>query len=226
MGSTMAGVSVATWSSLVHNVHITPEEVHRAYEGWTSTYEQDLANLGSSGADHLGDELVTTLRDMGRVDMGTVSVLDVACGTGLVGDALVKRGFSNITGTDFCRSMLDIAEQKGVYKHLDESSFGEEVPSNLAGNKFDCVVMKGGFAAGHLPLASLGTMARLCKPGGLVINSMTLEYTQIVAEYQGIEEYVKRLEEEGVWRIVKRKVIPDYINGKEGLLHICQVWSS
>ena len=48
-------------------------------------------------------------------------------------------------------------------------------------------------------------------------------FLQIVAEYQGIEEYVKRLEEEGVWRIVKRKVIPDYINGKEGLLHICQV---
>ena len=45
----MAGVSVAAWSSLVHNVRITPEEVHRAYEGWTSTYEQDLANLGSSG---------------------------------------------------------------------------------------------------------------------------------------------------------------------------------
>ena len=45
----MAGVSEAAWSSLVHNVHITPEDVHRAYEGWTSTYEQDLANLGSSG---------------------------------------------------------------------------------------------------------------------------------------------------------------------------------
>ena len=27
---------------------------------------------------------------------------------------------------------------------------------------------------------SLDTMARLCKPGGLVINSMTLEYTQVV----------------------------------------------
>jgi len=211
-----------TYKSLVYNLSITPSAVKEIYDGWAGLYDQDQVKL-KTGADHLGDELVTTLRDMGREDMGTVSVLDVACGTGLVGDALVKRGFSNITGTDFCRSMLDIAEKKGVYKHLDESSFGEEVPSNLAGDKFDCVVMKGGFAAGHLPLASLGTMARLCKPGGLVINSMTLEYTQIVAEYQGIEEYVKRLEEEGVWRIVKRKVIPDYINGKEGLLHICQV---
>ena len=42
-----------------------------------------------------------------------MSILDVACGTGLVGDALVKRGFSNITGLDFCKSMLDIANTKG-----------------------------------------------------------------------------------------------------------------
>merc|ERR1711892_320270 len=194
---TMDPQTEKTYKSLVYNLSITPSAVKEIYDGWAGLYDQDQVKL-KTGADHLGDELVTTLRDMGREDMGTVAVLDVVCGTGLVGDALVKRGFSNITGTDFCRSMLDVAEKKGVYKHLDESSFGEKVPSNLAGDKFDCVVMK----------------------------AMTLEYTQIVAEYQGIEEYVKRLGEEGVWRIFKRKVIPDYINGKEGLLHICQVVSS
>ena len=41
----------------------------------------------------------------------------------------------------------------GVYKHLVETPFGGEIPSTLVENQYDCVVMKGGFAAGHLPLA-------------------------------------------------------------------------
>jgi len=137
--------------------------------------------------------------------------------------ALVRRGFRDISGLDFCRAMLDIAEKKGVYKHLVETSFGSEIPCVLAEKQYDCVVMKGGFAAGHLPLASLATMARLCKPGGLVINSMTLEYTQIVPEYQGLEEYVTKMQEDKVWKMMKRKVIADYINGKDGLLHVFQM---
>ena len=81
-------------------------------------------------------------------------------------------------------------------------------------------------------------MAKVCRPGGLVINSMTLEYTkvnvnktdqelmmkpQIVKEYQGIDDYVAELQEEGVWTILSRKVISDYINGKDGLIHILRV---
>ena len=66
-------------------------------------------------------------------------------------------------------------------------------------------------------------MATLCKSGGLVINSMTLEYTKIVKEYQNIEGYVKQQEDSGVWKVVVRKVIGDYINGKDGLLHVLQV---
>jgi len=215
--------SEATWSGLVHNTHITPAQVHTAYLGWAATYEQDLANLRTSGAEHLANELVDTLKLLRREAMETISVLDVACGTGLVGEALVRRGFTDISGLDFCRAMLDIAQEKGVYKHLVETPFGGEIPSTLVENQYDCVVMKGGFAAGHLPLASLDTMARLCKPGGLVINSMTLEYTQIVPEYQGLEEYVTKMQEDKVWKILKRKVIADYINGKDGLLHIFQV---
>eukprot|EP00092_Neocalanus_flemingeri_P008693 GFUD01009363.1.p1 GENE.GFUD01009363.1~~GFUD01009363.1.p1 ORF type:complete len:219 (+),score=70.13 GFUD01009363.1:95-751(+) len=210
-----------TWKSLVYNVSITPAAVKEFYDGWAGLYDQDQVKL-KTGADHLADELIGTLKQIGKEEP-KLSILDVACGTGLVGDALVKRGFSNITGLDFCKSMLDIANKKGVYKELLESSFGAEVPTCLSENSFDCVVMKGGFAAGHLPLASLGTMAKLCKPGGVVINSMTLEYTKIVEEYRGIEEYVKKLQDEGVWKIIKRKVIEDYINGKQGVIHILQV---
>jgi len=109
----------------------------------------------------------------------------------------------------------------GIYSVLVEAMFGAEVPPQLEHTTFDCVLMIGGFAAGHLPLSSLATMAKLCKPGGLVVNMMTLEYVHLVEEYRGLEEYVKRLEEEGVWRLEERAEVDSYnAAGKLGLRHI------
>ena len=42
---------------------------------------------------------------------------------------------------------------------------------------------------------SLHTMSRLCKKGGFVINSMSLQYTYFVEEYENIHEYVAELQE-------------------------------
>ena len=85
-------------------------------------------------------------------------MLDVACGTGTVGDALARRGYRSVAGLDFSREMLDRAQEKTyekrpVYNEMIESAFGTEVPTQLLGRTFDCVVMMGGFAAGHIPLA-------------------------------------------------------------------------
>ena len=38
---------------------------------------------------------------------------------------------------------------------------------------------------------SLHTMARLCKKGGIVINSMSLQYTHFVEEYMDIHSYIQ-----------------------------------
>jgi len=143
--------------------------------------------------------------------------------TGYVGVELEKFGFRHITATDYCQQMLDRAKEKGVYKEMICCKFGNTVPKLLKARKFDCVLMHGGFAAGHLPLPSLHTMARLCKKGGIVINSMSLQYTHFVEEYSDIHEYVKELEEEGIWKVEFVKVLENIMSDRHALVHALRI---
>merc|ERR1719290_71207 len=153
-----------------------------------------------------------------------LTILDVAAGTGLVGEELKKVGFNvdKVTALDMCPDMLEVARKKGVYKDLIQSSFGTTMPHGIKARSYDCVIMCGGFAAGHVPLSSLHTMARICKKGGIVINSMTLQYSHFVDEYKNIDRYVQELGMSGVWKVHYRMVIEDYIKGKQGLIHAMQ----
>lgn len=51
---------------------------------------------------------------------GTAKVLDLACGSGLVGKHLNAKGFKNIVGLDLSPNMLEEASNKGVYSELHE----------------------------------------------------------------------------------------------------------
>jgi predicted TPR repeat methyltransferase len=46
------------------------------------------------------------------------AVLDMGCGTGLVGQYLKERGFVNIVGVDASQGMLEKAKTKEVYNEL------------------------------------------------------------------------------------------------------------
>merc|ERR1712025_1089870 len=155
--------------------------------------------------------------------MGSVRVLDVAAGTGLVGVELAKVGFKHVVALDYSQEMLDKAKEKGVYEDFICASIENVIPPPLKPRSYDCVVMLGGFAAGHLPLSSLYTMARICKKNGILINSMTLQYSEFVDEYLFINEYIKELEEDRVWNLKFKKVLDNYIKGKQGLVHAMQV---
>jgi predicted TPR repeat methyltransferase len=54
------------------------------------------------------------------VDFSDLKILDLGCGTGLVGQALYDKGFTNIVGMDISHNMMAIAAEKNIYKEFVE----------------------------------------------------------------------------------------------------------
>jgi len=212
---------VVTWRDMVHNKDISNQEIKLAYKDFAAGYDTCFNTIHPNRAEHMVNDLVELVEKSGK-NIARVKVLDVAAGTGIVGKALWDAGFRHITALDFSEEMLEVAKEKGAYEDFIVSPMGNVIPEDLKPKSFDCVIMVGGFAAGHVPLTSLHTMSRLCVKGGIVANSMTLQYSHFVEEYKCIDKYVEELEEAGVWKIRHRKIMDDYIKGKQGLVHVME----
>eukprot|EP00088_Acartia_fossae_P014387 TRINITY_DN176_c0_g1_i10.p1 TRINITY_DN176_c0_g1~~TRINITY_DN176_c0_g1_i10.p1 ORF type:complete len:248 (-),score=77.79 TRINITY_DN176_c0_g1_i10:135-878(-) len=210
------------WNSLVYNKTIKSDEVLDVYKQWASSYQSDMDTVNPKKSEHVAQFAFELMAAEGR-NIADLTVLDVAAGTGSVGVELARYGFKNVTATDYCQEMLDKANDSGVYKELICCKFGTTIPKKLYPRKFDVVVMHGGFAAGHIPLCSLHTMARMCKKGGIVINSMSLQYTHFVEEYMDIHSYVQELSDSGVWKIEFTKVLENCMADRHALVHAFRV---
>ena len=72
---------------------------------------QDLAYIGPAVA---AEQLSQKLKDFGYKN--DASILDLGCGTGLVGEHLHRHGYTNIDGLDLSPELLQVAQAKGIYR--------------------------------------------------------------------------------------------------------------
>jgi SAM-dependent methyltransferase len=98
------------------------------------------------------------------------TVLDVACGPGLVACAFARVA-RHVTGIDITPAMLDRARQVAGESRIENVSFqlGNAHPLPFGDASFSIVVSR--FAFHHFldPGAVLGEMRRVCRPGGRVV---------------------------------------------------------
>lgn len=143
------------------------------YDELSSHYEQvylragwhDPLKCAELAKDCLGDESV-----------GAV-VLDMGCGTGLVGQYLQERDFKNTVGIDASAGMLEKARAKGAYTELHELFLGspETYPQEFH-NRFDAVTASGILAEGHLDNKVFDEMLLSLKVGGYAIFATRTMY--------------------------------------------------
>ncbi len=140
----------------------TPEDNRKLYAEWADTYESEFVT-GTQYVYHRG---VAEIFAAGFGDKGA-SVLDIGCGTGIVGDALRSLGVGVIDGIDISPEMLSAARTKvdgngAVYRDLIEADLTGTI--GIADDLYDGVVSAGAFTHGHLGPGALAEILRVAKP--------------------------------------------------------------
>jgi predicted TPR repeat methyltransferase len=171
----------------LHEGTSDPREVADRYDEWAQSYDDDLTSW-SYQAPTVVAEIVVTRHPAIR------SVLDVGCGTGLVGRALRARGFSGqVFGLDISHASLEIAGQCGGYDSLEHADLQQRLA--VEDDSVDAVVCVGVMT--YLPEveAVWREFARVTRPGGLVVAT---QREDLWHPRKG-QAVVDRLQNEGVW---------------------------
>lgn len=135
------------------------------------------------------------------------TVLDMGCGTGLVGQYLKERGFKNVVGVDASAGMLEKAKEKEAYTELRELFLGrpDTFPEDLR-NRFDVITASGILAENHLDNRLFDEMLLALKTGGYAIFATRTMY---LTKYNYIEK-INELTNTGKWKLVNETTFDRY----------------
>lgn len=177
-----------------------PEAVRRLYGEWAKGYDAELTDLHGYVAPHASARALADL-----MPDRSAPILDVGCGTGLVGQALAESGCSCIDGIDIAAEMLLEAGKKGVYRALWSENLLEGASAET--DSYAAVIGVGVFSRQLLTPEVFDELVRLVRPGGhfaLVVRSDQFEVEGYAAKMQ-------ELVETGSWQVLSHQSVP-YLN--------------
>jgi len=185
------------------------DELADAYAQWADSYDNDLQGEMGYKAPVMVSRL---LRDSLPPD--ATKVLDAGCGTGLVGVALTKLGYSNIDGLDYSTEMLAQAKRKGVYTSLAECDLMQAL--DLPQDEYDAVTCVGTFTLGHVGPFAFRELIRVTRTGGYICFTVR-------DEAWNTDKYLDAillLVQEDVWAQISIDVV-EYIEEEQSMCHLC-----
>ena len=114
------------------------DEVRFTYRDWADTYDSELLDeFGYQAPSAAVETLQKHLPSLGSV------ILDMGCGTGLVGELLHSLGYRHLDGLDLSPEMLEKAKARGVYRTLGEADLTEALEIEQI---YDAVICVGVFS--------------------------------------------------------------------------------
>jgi predicted TPR repeat methyltransferase len=175
----------------------TTDEVAALYDGWASTYDDEMA---AAGYRHPTICLALLARHLPR---GSAPLLDAGAGTGLIGEWLAITGYPHVEALDISQGMLDRARQKGVYADFHRLALGGPLP--FADDRFAGIVSAGVFTSGHVGVEGLDELLRICRRDGVIV--LTVKDT---LWHGGFQARLAELERGGIARIAEET--PPYVS--------------
>ena len=137
------------------------------YDEWASSYDHDLVgDLGYVAHREAADIFMELVPDT------ACRILDVACGTGLVGRYLREHGYQALEGADFSARMLHESEKLGAYQALWKHDFTQ--PASLS-DPYDALICVGMFSYSLPGIVHMHHVVDCVRPGGLCVITVNGE---------------------------------------------------
>lgn len=165
-------------------------ELMDAYKDWAGDYDNDTVGRFGYVAHIASAEALDKVLD--RKD---ACILDAGCGTGLVGEELVKMGYSTMDALDYSKEMLDEAERKKIYRNHIQADLSH--PLEMQDNSYDAVVCTGTFTYGHVKANAFDELIRITKPGGFICFTIR----EGAYEDYGYRQHMIEREQQNAWEL-------------------------
>lgn len=189
------------------------DHIKEHYDDLCTNYEAIYLKAGFHDPKKCAEMVNETYTLVGK-EKADVKILDLGCGTGLVGVYLAEDGFKDIAGLDASKGMLDEAAKKNCYGDLTELFLGkpETYPAALQ-DKFDFTTASGILADNHLDCSVFEEMLLSLNKGGIAVFATRTEYLTKYA----YGPYMKKLVDEGKWKFIKETVFDRYDQLEEAI---------
>ena len=180
------------------------DDAHPVYQAWAPSYESDLIEGYGYCAHRIG-ALALCAHFEDNASRKRARILDLGCGTGLVGQELAAAGFGHIEGFDASANMLAEAREKALYQALIQGDLRD--PEALPESAYDAAIAVGVFGGGHVGPESLACFIRPVRAGGTVV----LFANGIPFIEDDYEQHLRQLEADG-WCKVQRITQVNYMD--------------
>jgi ubiquinone/menaquinone biosynthesis C-methylase UbiE len=142
----------------------TPADSVRLYDEWADSYDTDFVeSVGYVVYLRVAEILIR------QRSLINGAVLDVGCGTGIVGASLREGGIEAVDGIDISPQMLVVAGKKKtkddlpVYRNLIAADLTKKL--NIPDKQYAGLISTGTFTRGHLGPGPLDELWRVSAPG-------------------------------------------------------------
>ena len=149
------------------------EATRDLYDAWSDTYDAELSRNRYVTPQRCAEALRQFVTDPDE------PVLDIGCGTGMSGLALLAAGFRTIDGLDLSPGMVRKARAKGIYRMVDTVGADDPLPTG-----YKVITAIGMIGSGAAPITVLDRIVKALPPGGMTVFSFN-DHTLENPAYQG-----------------------------------------
>ncbi len=163
-------------------------EIASRYDEWAPSYEDELVTAWRYDAPFIAARMVAESLH----GSGTESVLDLGCGTGLVGRALAGGEIRSIDGVDVSEASLRAALSTGFYRRTILYDFNSG-PLPFEAHSYDAAIAVGVLSYALDPIAVIRELRRVVVPRGVLVFTHRTD----LWDRQHLEAELKALLESG-----------------------------